>query len=268
MRLLVAAPFVLVIGCASGSPGSPDGGGSGKPDADVGKPDGGCQVEVCDADGDGVVDPADMCPDTPAGEPVNHLGCSDSQVDPVLNPNFPPYNLAFDQSGDIGRPGGLTWTYGNIQRGDLFHIYWIVCDDPTDGCGLSLDGAIDVTAENWFFSGAQSDLAHGKLVYTNSTQILHADASTAPLNGRLTINVVDITNTPMPLADVGTLGVTARTGTHGLEIPGTGFVVNVIAEVQDASQVWTPYLDYYDAAQTPETGSSASVSFGGYFYDE
>lgn len=34
-----------------------------------------------DSDGDGVFDSADTCPDTPAGESVDALGCSDSQLD-------------------------------------------------------------------------------------------------------------------------------------------------------------------------------------------
>jgi hypothetical protein len=31
---------------------------------------------------------------------------------------------------------------------------------------------------------------------------------------------------------------------------------------------WTPYMDYYDAAQTPVAGGGASTSFGGSFYDK
>jgi len=38
-------------------------------------------TEILDSDGDGVPDVSDACPDTPAGEPVDLFGCSDSQLD-------------------------------------------------------------------------------------------------------------------------------------------------------------------------------------------
>lgn len=43
--------------------------------------DGACISAVGDEDGDGVDNGDDLCPDTPAGEPVNADGCSDSQLD-------------------------------------------------------------------------------------------------------------------------------------------------------------------------------------------
>jgi len=41
----------------------------------------GCSASQLDSDGDGVSDAADLCPGTPAGEPVNANGCSASQLD-------------------------------------------------------------------------------------------------------------------------------------------------------------------------------------------
>ena len=59
-----------------------------------------------------------------------------------------PRSETWTSTGELGRVGGLTWTYTGIDRGDLFHIYWIVCDDPAEPCGLSLDGPIaDVLPE-------------------------------------------------------------------------------------------------------------------------
>ncbi|MGH7330893.1 MAG: hypothetical protein ACREJX_21290, partial [Polyangiaceae bacterium] len=174
-------------------------------------------------------------------------------------------------TGDLGRAGGLTWTYTGINRGELFHIYWIVCDDPATPCGLSLDGPIDNPAEKWLFDAADSDFSNGKLVLTNTTGILLADAGDPPLSGRLTITIVDASDAPIPFAAVGDLGVTALSGNYGAEIKGTGFKVVALMEVKDASSAWTPYLDYYDAAGTPDTGDAggnATVSFGGSFYDK
>ena len=222
----------------------------------------------CDSDMDGVVDGNDQCPNTPPGQPVNKVGCADSQLTPVLVAEFPPFGLTWTNTGDLGRAGGLTWTYTGIDRGDLFHIYWIVCDDPATPCGLSLDGPMD-TAAAWAFDGTQSNLPGGTLVYTNATHITHADGSMVALTGRLTVRLFDANQAALPFAAVTTLGVPARSGTHGAEIPGTAYVVNAIAEVQEAgSAAWTPYLDYYDAAPTSMTGSGTTVSYGASFYDK
>lgn len=227
---------------------------------------------ACDKDGDGVIDPNDKCPNTPPKAVVNKNGCSDSQLTAKLEPTFPSYGLTWTPTGELGRAGGLTWTYTNIARGDLFHIDWIVCDDPALPCGLSLDGPIDVPSEDWTFSATDSNLPGGKLVFTNATNILLADTTKTPLSGRLTVTIVDANSAPIPFTDVGTLGVTARTGKYGAEIKGTGFKVVVLGEVEDTlTSTWTPYLDYYDTAGTADTGDAGGnvyTSFGGSFYDK
>lgn len=223
---------------------------------------------TCDSDMDGVVNAYDLCPNTPPHTPVNSVGCADSQLTPMLDNVFPPYHLSWTSTGDLGRAGGLTWTYTGIMRGDLFHIWWIVCDDPTTPCGMSLDGPIDA-AEGWTYDPTVTDLAAGTLVASNTTTILLASGSSVPLTGRLTMTIVDGSNAPIPVATVGTLQVPARLGQYGAEIKGTAYTVKAIAEVEDAtSMTWTPYLDYYDAAQTPMGGSGANISFGGSFYDK
>jgi hypothetical protein len=268
----------VATSCANGqaaSSGSDVDGGSnldGGPKSDGSSPDGASCGTTCDSDGDGVVDGIDKCPKTPPKTVVNKVGCADSQLTPKLEPTFPPLGLTWTPTGDLGKAGGLTWTYTGIQRGDLFHIYWIVCDDPATPCGLSLDGPIDVPAENWVFSAPDSDLPNGKLVFTNTTGILLADTTTRPLSGRLTVTIVDASNAAIPFVDVGTLGVTARAGKYGAEIKGTGYKVVALAEVEDTlTSTWTPYMDYYDAAATPDkgdAGGNATTSFGGSFYDK
>ena len=259
-RVLGIVMLVILVGCAKAATGTidPDGGSMGSADASCGT--------MCDQDNDGVFDADDQCANTPVGETVNHDGCADSQLTPTLVP-FPPFNLMWTPTGNLGRAGGLTWTYVNIERDDLFHIYWIVCDDPATPCGLSLDGAIDVAAENWQFNAAGSDLANGKLVLTNTTHIALADATMPQLDGRLTITIVDATPTAIAFAPTTTLGVTARSGLYGAEIKGTAFTVVALAEVKPTTgSTWTAYLDYYDAAPTPTAGSGVTTSFGGSFY--
>jgi hypothetical protein len=279
LRPFFAIALVFAASCATGETNEKPDGGFGSDattggDGSIG--DGGkCEGSTCDSDGDGVPDGSDKCPGTTKGAKVNKDGCADSQLTAKLNPTFPPYNLTWTNTGELGRAGGLTWTYTGIQRGDLFHIYWILCDDPAEPCGLSLDGPIDVPPEKWTYSASDSDLPNGKIVYTNSTNILLADSSKLPLNGRLTVTIVDANNAPIPFASVTTLGVTARDGKYGAEIMGTGYKVVAIGEVEDpasdAGLVWTPYADYYDKAPTPDTGDAGGniyVSYGGYFYDK
>jgi hypothetical protein len=257
--------FVTLLGCAKAQNGGGgvDAAGSNGPDARP--PDASCG-DMCDQDGDGVFDPVDQCPNTAAGAVVNHVGCADSQLTAVLVP-FPPFGLTWTPTGDMGRAGGLTWTYVGIQRMDLFHIDWIVCDDPATPCGMSLDGPIDVPAENWTFSVGGSDFANGKLLFTNTTHIPLADTTTPQLSGRLTVTITDAGTAVIPIATVTQLGVPALSGGYGAEIKGTAFTVKVLGEVQDpTSLVWSPYLDYYDAAQTLATAPGATTSFGGSFY--
>jgi hypothetical protein len=239
-----------------------DGGSSGDGSSSCG--------DTCDSDGDKVPDKDDKCPGTPQGAPVNKAGCAESQLSSKLEA-FPPFGLTWTPTGNLGRAGGATWSYTGIQRADLFHIWWIVCDDPATPCGLSLDGPIDVAAEKFQFSAAESNLAGGKLVFTNTTHVSIVDAGTPTMSGRLTVAIVDPTNGPIPFADVATLGVTnARDGKYGAEIGGTGFKVQALVEVLDGA-TWKPFLDYYDGASTPNTGDAggnAVISFGASFYDK
>lgn len=268
----IAPAIVLAVGCAKGKVADNSDAAPGGADSAI-SADASCG-QTCDTDGDHVPDPKDKCPNTPLGEPVNLDGCSDSQLMATLNPNFPPYGLTWSPSGDPGRAGGLTWAYSAINRGDLFHIYWLVCDDPTTPCGLSLAGPIDDPAK-WALSIPDTDLPNGKLVFKNTTHIALADGSNPALDGRLTVQIFDesAAETAAPFSNVAVLNITARTAQYGAEITGTAFKVTVLAEVQDPSSgTWTPALDYYDAAPTPDTGTDAGgpvyQSFDGEFYDK
>jgi hypothetical protein len=260
------AAMLLAVGCAkaqiaSDAPPAPPADAAIIADASCG--------DLCDSDGDGVVDGMDQCPNTPAGAPVDKKGCADSQLTPMLNPNFPPYGLTWSHTGDPGRAGGLTWGYTGIDRGDLFHIYWLFCDDPSMPCGLSLDGPIDVPAESWTLSDTQTDLLNGKLVYTNAMHVVGTGGVSETVNGRLTITVTD-GSAPIPFVNVAVLKVTARRASYGVEIKGTAFQAVVTTEVQDPStQAWTPSLDWYDAQQTDaDAGMPVFSSFDGAFYDK
>lgn len=226
----------------------------------------GC-TSMCDSDGDGVLDGMDTCADTPKGEAVNDVGCSDSQVDPELQETWPPYGLSWVPTGNPGRPLGLTWTYTNINHANQFHIYWVICDDPATPCGLSLDGPIDMT-EKWQFSAGDSSLAAGKVVFLSATHIALADGTSPAVTARMTVNITDGAGAAIPVADLLSLGIMGKDGQFGAEIPGAGFVATILVEVQDGMGTWVPYLDYYDNAPTPDPAPGATISISGSFYDE
>ncbi|MDX2091983.1 MAG: hypothetical protein SFX73_29235 [Kofleriaceae bacterium] len=257
-QILRLALLATLGACANASSSSStDGGQQGSGDASCG--------EICDADADGVLDNLDKCPSTPSGSLINMDGCAESQLPWMLVP-FPPFGLQWTPSGDLGRAGGLTWTYTGIQREDLFRIVWMFCDDPATPCGLSLDGPIDAL-ETWHYSMSDSNLTNGRLAFTNSTHIVLDGGGNPTLAGRLTMNIVDSSEQPLTWAPVATLGVSSQDGKHGAEITGVAFKITALAEIQDPMTLaWTPYLDYYDAAQTPMAGTGATVSFGGSFY--
>jgi hypothetical protein len=257
---------LAVLGAACG------GGGGGDPDAGSGD-GGGPGIDAlvcgagCDEDGDGVRNEDDLCPDTSAIGIVNSDGCNDAQVDPTLTEEeFPPFGLTWTPDGDAGRAGGLNWVYTGIQRMGHFHIYWMVCDDPALPCALSMNGAIDAS-EHYTYSAGDSDPAGGVLVLTNATEITRFDASVVPLTGRWTVRIVDAADAPLPFEDAAALGATLRTATHGAEIPGVGFKVNLLGEVNDGAG-WVPYSDYFDSVQKPDPFEPFTVSFIGVFYDE
>lgn len=252
--LLVLA--TTAAGCASG--------GSSGDDVDV---DAGC-VTDCDADGDGVA-AGDACPDTPPGEPVNSVGCADSEVEPVLQPEWPPFGLAWTQEGDFGRVGGMTWSYQGIERDDLFAIYWVVCDE-TSPCGISLNGPVDAPGESWVYSAAESDLPAGRAVFTNLSAIETVENGAYAVDGRMTMTLVDGDDAPLPFSTVHDLDLPARVGFVAAAIPGTAFKVHAIAEVTDGAAPYTPYLDFYDAATVSPDGAvgGAQASLFGSFYAE
>jgi hypothetical protein len=264
-QLVAASALACAAGCAKGSAATDvDSGVSEPADAAID----GCG-SMCDADHDGVFDPDDQCAHTMMGAPVNHAGCADSQTTWMLEPAFPPYHLMWTPTGDLGKAGGLTWTYTAIERGDLFHTDWVLCDDPAQACGISLDGPIDAMGEQWTFSAADSSLGGGTLVFTNTTHILLDDMTTPALDGRLTVKITDASDMPIAFLPVTSFNLPARAGKYAAEIKGVAFKVTALAEVAPAgTTTWTPYIDYYDAAPTPMTGGSTAVSLRGDFYSK
>ena len=254
----LALAMVAAAGCARGGDGGGGGGGE--------TVDGSCG-DQCDSDSDGVSTRWTSARTRRRARWSTAKGALTRSSRQSSSPTFPPYNLMWTSGGDIGRPGGLTWTYEGIQRGDLFHIYWIICDDPLQPCGISLDGPIDKPSESWKFSATDSDLPAGKVVFTNITAIALDGGSSQALDGRLTIRSCP-RRTSRFRSDRQRARRARACGCLWRRDSGTGYKVAALIEVRDTSGTWTPYLDYYDAAPTPMMGGSTSVSFGASFYSK
>jgi hypothetical protein len=111
------------------------------------------------------------------------------------------------------------------------------------------------------------------LVFADSTHVALADGTTPSLAGRMTVTIVDANAVPIPFEPVAMFGITARNAAYAAEIKTTGFVVTALEEVQDpTTAVYTPALDYYDAAKTPppttDAGGNSFSSIDGAFYDK
>jgi hypothetical protein len=98
----------------------------------------GTQLIVTDSDGDGVDDPADACPDTPAGEGVNADGCSCSQVT-VDDGDACTLDVCLD--------GIVTNTFQDADGDGVCDAY-DVCPGGDDNADNDLDGTPDYCDED------------------------------------------------------------------------------------------------------------------------
>jgi hypothetical protein len=261
-------------GGSTGAAGSMGGGGAGGSGGTGGAGGAsGMGGGAPDADGDGVPDVLDLCPGTPPMTVVNSRGCSESQAVAKVNADaFPPYASMFTQTGDPGRSGGIVYDYTGINfasDGGLFDIYWVLNDDSAFGpYGISLDGPV-MMGETWTLSSIDSMLPNGIAVFTGSTHIHLFDGSLPPLTSRLTVTAKGGSN-PLAWQTTASLGIMADSGTMAVQVPksmASALTITAKAEVFDGTN-WVPYLDYYDAAQTPPEAKEAYISYGGSFYQK
>jgi hypothetical protein len=108
----------------------------------------GCPDE--DEDADGVVNPNDNCPDTPAGEAVDGIGCSTSQLDTDsdgvsdADDACPGYNDSVDVDAD-GTPDGCDSLVDSDSDGvadadDQCADTMVGTDVDTGGCAIQAEG--------------------------------------------------------------------------------------------------------------------------------
>lgn len=229
-------------------------------------------VSLNDTDGDGVADAFDQCPGTPAGTVVDDTGCPPPVPEP--NPNAESdYNMTATETGDIGRAGGATWSFRDIdfQAAGKTLLASVFNDDPDPQFapyGISMDDTPIVGAEIMHVDAAQSDLPNGVVVFTGTTRIWHAiNQVWVGVATRITATVTDSTDNPLFIADTSQIPFPLRLGEVGFQVPAAGYDIHIIGEVStNGGASWAPYLDFFDAFNNTPV-HSARISFGASWYD-
>jgi uncharacterized repeat protein (TIGR01451 family) len=185
-------------------------------------------------------------------------------VGPVQPGSAPLTGVSFTSAGDIGRAGGLTYTFSGLTSGLLAQfqsLEWGPAD--ANGVQLAMDGAIDAPGETLTFNAGASDLAIGKAVWTGSAQYPIAQpATTLSLLTRFTMTAEDAASAPIT-------GFIATSGYgDGATVPVSGdFSANLLYEVSaDGGVTWTPAKDYFDAQQNVPGNQIVSSFTGAFFY--
>ena len=161
---------------------------------------------------------------------------------PVQPGTAPFTGVTYAAAGDIGKAGGLTWTFSGLtgQLTQYQSLEW----GPTDPNAVELAMNGDSTfstpgfSQVLAFNAGASDLANGKAVWIGSTPYPIAQPpETLTLLTRLTMTATD-TATNLPIT-----GFKATSGYGGgATIPVTGdFSANMLFEVSDNNgATWTP----------------------------
>src|SRR5439155_23418557 len=119
-------------------------------------------------------------------------------IGPVQPGTAPLGGVSFLPAGDIGRPGGLTYTYSGLTPAlvaQFGSLEWGPADP--NGVQLAMDGAINSPGETLTFNAGLSNLANGSAVWTGTAVYPIAVAPfSIPLLTRFTMTAHD-TNGPI-----------------------------------------------------------------------
>jgi hypothetical protein len=181
----------------------------------------------------------------------------------IVGPVYPPPgNVTRVDSGDMGRVGGLTWSFSNFNPPpQVAGMGW--GPSSVSAPHLALDGTVDAASETLQFDPSQSNLAGGILVFTGSTSIVTVFNGTVTVPTRLTLKV-SAGGTPSDLMSPTQLALPASIG--GLVFVQGPFDANMLMEGL-WNGMWTPVKDLYDNAATPSTATSqVIIDFTAGFY--
>lgn len=192
---------------------------------------------------------------------------------------------------------GLTWHYGGgsdqVLVGDdcpfsatptdlppfdttrFDRLFWGMSSAPT----LALDGIVDAPGETMTYSGDNSDLAAGRLVWTGSTTMTWcfpgscATFTTTPLQTRFVLTATDLAGAPVNLLDPAAVDVADPQVGGLVEVTEslTNFKVNLVAEADDPGTGgidFTPAISMYNGynhPNPPPVSPQTQMGFGGGF---
>src|SRR5689334_9928419 len=191
---------------------------------------------------------------------------SGTPTGPVLPGVAPVAGVSFTPAGDIGRAGGLTYTFSgvNAAMSQFQTLEWGPADPNSVQLSMNGDTSFSAPGETLTFNLGASDLANGKAVWMGAAQYPIAQpSSTISLLTRFTMTARD-TTTSTPITN---FNATSGYG-DGATVPVTGdFSANLLFEVSaNGGATWTPAKDYFDAQQNVP-GNTIQTSFtGGFFY--
>jgi uncharacterized repeat protein (TIGR01451 family) len=181
---------------------------------------------------------------------------------PVQPGVAPLSGVTFPSTGDIGRAGGLTYTFSGVTG--LMSQFQTLEWGPAgpDSVQLSMNGPISPANTLTFNTGA-SDLANGKAVWMGTAQYPIAQPpGTIQLLTRFTMTAKDSNNVP----------ITGFNATSGY---GDGATANVLGdfsatllfEVSDNNGTsWMAAKDYFDTHQNVPGNEMFSSFTGAFFY--
>ena len=193
------------------------------------------------------------------GLAVVGLGQSAALAAPIpsgpTQPGTAPFSgVTFTAAGDIGQPGGLTWTFHGLS-GNLapfLSVEWGPTDPNAIKLALNGDQTFSTPGQILTLSSVSANTA----VWTGSTPYTTAQpAQTVTLMTRFTMTAGAVLKATSGYGD-------------GATVPVTGdFMVTLLFEVSaDNGVTWTPATEYFNSQQNVPGNTIQSSFNGGFFY--
>jgi uncharacterized repeat protein (TIGR01451 family) len=180
-------------------------------------------------------------------------------VGPVQPGTSPFAGVTFTTTGDIGKAGGLTYSFTGLtgNLGQFSDVEWGPADTSAIQLALNGDPTFSTTGQTLTFNASDSDLGGGTAVWTGSSPYPLAQP---PSDNTVPTRFVMTASTPLNLTGYG----------DGATVTVTGdFSVNLLFEVFDGT-TWQPATDYFNSQQnvtyTPPAQGEYSSFLGGFFY--
>jgi hypothetical protein len=187
----------------------------------------------------------------------------------LIGPVYPPplgasYSISGGQDA-IGKAGGVSWTYYNINLVTHDTVYW----GPSDGrIQISMNNNSYDEYEILYYRPEFSDLNGGIMVFTGMTFFYN---STTTIYTRCVVRVTTVSGVALPLIDATTVGLPYNVGAVGSlrdwGLTATGsFQVNMLFEASLNTTSFSPAFTFFDTNKPRTAQSQVFSSFTAGFY--